>query len=67
MTDAARKVLAGFVRLTHDDQREAIEAMNRFLRGNPEERSLLRRDYETAVMGPEGSGCPCCGRTGARP
>jgi hypothetical protein len=67
MTDAARKVLAGFVRLPPGDQGEAIEAMNRFLGGTPEERSKLRKEYEGAVMGPVGSACPCCGRTEARP
>jgi hypothetical protein len=62
MTDAGHKVLAGFVRVSDTDQSEIIEAMNRFLAANPSERQDLRREYETSVMGPVGSGCPCCGR-----
>jgi hypothetical protein len=62
MTDAGRKVLTGFVRLTYSDQREVTEGMNRFLAATPAERALLRKEYEGAVMGPVGSACPCCGR-----
>lgn len=62
MTDAGRKVLTGFARLSHVDQREVIDAMNRFLAATPRERSRLQKDHEEAVMGPVGSACPCCGR-----
>ena len=65
MTDAAHKVLNGFARLSSSDQREVIEAMNRFLAGTPVERSHLREEYAQAVMGPVGSSCPCCGSPGA--
>lgn len=63
MTDAGRKVLTGFVRLAYSDQREVTEGMNRFLAATPDEKALLRKQYEKAVMGPVGSGCPCCGRS----
>jgi hypothetical protein len=62
MTDAGHKVLTGFVRLSHSDQHEVIEAMNLFLAGTPAERAHLREEYEEAVMGPVASACPCCGR-----
>lgn len=62
MTDAARKVLTGFVRLPGTDQRAVMDAINRFLSGNPVERDRLRGEYEQSVMGPVGAGCPCCGR-----
>lgn len=62
MTDSARKVLAGYVRLSGSDQHEVTEAMNRFLAGTPQERRRLQAEYERAVMGPVGSDCPCCGR-----
>lgn len=62
MTDAGRKVLAGFVRLSSPDQHEVIECMNRFLATTPAERPRVREEYERAVMGPIGSACPCCGR-----
>ena len=62
MTDAGRKVLAGFARLEDTDQTSVIEAVNRFVAATPSERSNLRQEYEKAVMGPVGSGCPCCGR-----
>ncbi len=65
MTDAGRKVLTGFVRLSYSDQREVTEAMNRYLAGTPDERLRLREEYEEAVMGPVGSACPCCGRSHA--
>ena len=62
MTDAGRKVLAGFVRLSDSDQTGVVEGMNRFVAATPPERSNLRQEYEKAVMGPVDSGCPCCGR-----
>jgi hypothetical protein len=65
MTDAARKVLTGFVRLSSSDRREVTDAMNQFLAGTPAEQSRLRKEYEEAVMGPEGSSCPCCSRSEA--
>lgn len=65
MTDAARKVLTGFVRLSPSDRSEVTDAMNRFLAGTPAEQSRLRKEYEEAVMGPVGSSCPCCSRSEA--
>lgn len=62
MTDAGRKVLIGFVRLSGPDQRAVIDAVNRFVGGTPLERAHLRSEYEQAVMGPVGGACPCCGR-----
>lgn len=62
MTDAGRKVLTGFVRLSSSDRREVTDAMNQFLAGTPTEQTRLRREYEQAVMGPVGSSCPCCSR-----
>lgn len=65
MTDAARKVLTGFVRLSPTDRSEVTDAMNHFLAGTPAEQSRLRKEYEEAVMGPVGSSCPCCRRSEA--
>jgi hypothetical protein len=63
MTDAGHKVLTGFVRLSSSDRREVTDAMNQFLAGTSAEQSRLRTEYEKAVMGPEGSSCPCCDRS----
>jgi len=62
MTDAGKKVLAGFVRLSVSDRDEVTGAVNRFLAASPPERAKLRKQYENAVMGPEDSACPCCQR-----
>lgn len=62
MTDAGRKVLRGFVSLSHFDQREVVESINRFLAANAEERQQIQGEIARAVMGPVGWGCPCCGR-----
>jgi hypothetical protein len=61
MTDSGHKVLNGFVRLSYGDQREVVEGINRFLAATAEERSQLMEELQAAVMGPIGTGCPCCG------
>jgi hypothetical protein len=62
LTDAGRKVLAGFVRLSVPDRRAVIDEMNRFVEASAAERSRLANEHGQAVRGPVGSGCPCCGR-----
>ena len=62
MTDAGRKVLAGFVRLSNADRDGVTSAVNRFLAATPAERAKLKQEYEEAVMGPVDSACPCCHR-----
>lgn len=65
MTDAGRKVLAGFARLATADRDEVIQRMNEFLNAGQTGKKDLCAAFEKSagvVMGPIGSGCPCCGR-----
>jgi hypothetical protein len=65
MTDAGKKVLAGFARLSDNDRSEVIEKLNEFVRADYVTRSQLRESFEKSanvVAGPVSIGCPCCGR-----
>lgn len=65
MTDAAKKVLAGFARLSQSERSEVIEKMNEFINADVVRREQFRESFEKSAgvtAGPVGTGCPCCGR-----
>ena len=65
MTDDAKKVLAGFARLSSSDQQQVIDEINRFLKAPSYRQKELSEQFSRSagvIMGPVGSGCPCCGR-----
>lgn len=65
MTNRTKTVLNGFVKLTADEQREFIDALNDYLRKPEPSRGPIREDIAKGMrvtLGPVGSGCICCGR-----
>lgn len=52
-------VLIGFAKLTHDQQREFLTEVEKYI-----QQDRLREDLARnwVVMGPVDRGCPCCGR-----
>jgi hypothetical protein len=65
MTDAAKKVLAGFVRISADDKKEVLDEINRYYQGNEVTRNNLQESWTKAAgvwSGPVSVGCPCCGK-----
>jgi hypothetical protein len=65
MTEDAKKVLAGFVRLFDFEKREVLAEIGRFQQSNDVQRSILQEEWTKAAgvySGPVTTGCPCCGR-----
>ena len=65
MTDEAKKVLAGYVRLSAADQSEVISQIAEFAKADVTRKSILREEFTKSAgvwSGPVSSGCPCCGR-----
>lgn len=66
MTEAGKKVLAGFVRLSDADRSEVVTQMNEFINATlDQKRRELKESFcksAGVILGPVGSCCPCCGR-----
>jgi len=60
-----QRVFRGYTRLTNSQQNEVVELINDFSRRVTEQKTAVRKSFENVpgvVLGPVGSGCPCCGR-----
>jgi len=66
MTDRAKLVLAGFVKLSSDDQAEVIDELNRYIQARGTIKKSIQEGFEREAgrvcLGPVTQGCPCCGR-----
>lgn len=68
MTDKAKRVLAGWLKLS-DSERADVEAEISRIRQSPNwQQANLREELSKSIgvtrvaSGPYGEGCPCCGR-----
>ncbi|OPY11274.1 MAG: hypothetical protein A4E69_02923 [Syntrophus sp. PtaB.Bin138] len=66
MSKDADRVIAGFTRLSPEDQTVVIQQVNEYLKKDYSGRKTIRESYEKRAgldLGPLNQrGCPCCGR-----
>ena len=66
MSRESDRVLAGFMRLSPDDQSIVVDALSDYLKKNAYDKNTMKQEIIKRAgisLGPLGSGgCPCCGR-----
>jgi hypothetical protein len=66
MVKNSDRVIVGFMRLTSSEQKEAIDAISEYVKGEIEKKKQLKIQVEKRAgldLGPlGGGGCPCCGK-----
>jgi len=66
MNRRVASVLQGFHNLTVDEQVEFVAKVNEYITGSDVTKGVIIREANRYVfnvdMGPQTSGCPCCGR-----
>jgi len=67
MTDKAKKVLAGYIKLSYSDREEIRKNIDEYEKAQPLRKSQITEQIEKSaekiILGPgSGGGCPCCGR-----
>lgn len=66
MSREANQVLAGFFRLSTDEQQEIFKQISEYMKQVQYQQKILKEDFvrkSGISLGPLGTGgCPCCGR-----
>ncbi len=61
MTNNTELVYKGFLRLSEDEKNVFIDEINRYLRKDVSERTIIAKQ-ERITLGPLSTACVCCGK-----
>ena len=62
MTERVAFVLNGFIKLNHDERKEFIDEVNKYIQSTESIQQKFSKLTESVVLGPLSKVCPCCGR-----
>jgi hypothetical protein len=66
MTDNAKLVLNGFLKLTTSEQSEVVDEINYYYKADETKKRTmcesLKKIRAGVILGPTSGSCPCCGR-----